>query len=198
MSKFNDVDDVIKLYEELGNSDYIGEKISQMEHALEAAYFAEKKKEYLQNTYKLSDKDFNEFLIGCLLHDIGHLIGMKYDLTQMENVGILRHENIGSEVLKKIGFGDIVCNLVLNHVNAKRYLCNIDKNYYLNLSDASKITLKHQGGVMNDYEKNLFEKDQYKDLYIEMRRIDEESKVENMKLPSIREYVKNMLDCIHN
>lgn len=195
--KFNKIEDIINLYEELGKSDYIGEKISQIEHALESAHFAEKKKEYLMSTYKLSDNEFNQFVLGCLLHDIGHLIGMKYDLTQMENVGILRHENIGAEVLKKIGFGDIVCNVVLNHVNAKRYLCNIDKNYYSNLSDASKITLKHQGGVMNEDEKNSFEKDHFKDLYIEMRRIDEESKVENMVLPNLRDYVKMMEECLN-
>ncbi len=61
----------------------------------------------------------------------------------MGNLGVLKHEEIGAEVLKNIGFDDKVCELVKNHVNAKRYLVSKDPKYYENLSEASKGTLNY-------------------------------------------------------
>ena len=54
------MESVLKLYEDYGNADYIGEKVSQKEHALQAAYFAE----YMHpNDY--------EFILAALFHDVG-------------------------------------------------------------------------------------------------------------------------------
>jgi predicted HD phosphohydrolase len=39
-----------------------------------------------------------------------------------ENVGRIGHETIGAEFLRSLGFGENVCRLVGNHVDAKRYV----------------------------------------------------------------------------
>ena len=57
------VDDIIKLYEELGNTDYIGKEVTQNEHAIQTA---------LQARGEGYD---DETVVACLLHDIGHLVG---------------------------------------------------------------------------------------------------------------------------
>lgn len=46
--------------------------------------------------------------------------------------------------------------IVKNHVNAKRYLVTKNPEYYDKLSEASKGTLVHQGGKMNEEEFNKF------------------------------------------
>ena len=45
-----------------------------------------------------------------------------------------------------------VAQLVLGHVQAKRYLCHANEHYYQKLSEASKKTLTFQGGVMTKEE----------------------------------------------
>lgn len=183
--EINSVDEVIKLYYELGKEDYIGEKINQVEHAIQSAMLAEEKKIGV------------EFEIGALLHDIGHLIGIRYNLSQMEGVGTLRHEEIGAMILKNIGFSSLVCNIVKNHVNAKRYLITKDPNYLNSLSEASKVTFKYQGGLMSEQEFNSFDLDSNKELYIEMRLIDDKAKIEYMILPEFKEYKLKMSQCIN-
>ncbi len=98
------VDDIINLYEELGNSDYIGEEVTQKEHAIQAALLAK-------------EEGFDdEAIIASLLHDIGHLIGLKYNLEEMENLVCLFHENIGAEVPRRVVMSEKICSLVKNHV----------------------------------------------------------------------------------
>ena len=178
------IEDIINLYKEFGSNDYIGEKITQIEHSVQAALLAQEK----------GDKSF---AVGALLHDIGHLIGMKYNLSAMESCGTLGHENIGAEILRKIGFNEVVCSIVRNHVNAKRYLIS-DSSYLETLSSASKITFKYQGGIMSDEEISNFESDKLKDTYIEMRYIDDKAKVENMTLPSFESFEGLMKECLIN
>jgi predicted HD phosphohydrolase len=85
--------------------------------------------------------------------DVGHLHGLSSNLPQMAGgVGILHHETVGAEYLRALGASERVCALVAAHVSAKRYLCATRPAYHSTLSDASKATLKLQGGVMNQKE----------------------------------------------
>jgi predicted HD phosphohydrolase len=66
----------------------------------------------------------------------------------MGQVGTKNHEFIGANYAYGLGLPYKTCKLISSHVNAKRYLCYSDPGYYGFLSDASKETLVHQGGVM--------------------------------------------------
>ncbi|CAJ1455748.1 unnamed protein product, partial [Effrenium voratum] len=131
------VDEVINLFQRHGSGDYIGEEVSQLEHALQAADLAAR-------------SGFgSEATIAALLHDVGHMLGLDdKSHARMEDCGIVDHENLGGQWLSRLGFSSTVCDLVARHVDAKRYLCAINQEYHDNLSAASKTTLRHQGGPM--------------------------------------------------
>jgi len=116
---------------------YIGEKVTMSEHMIQSAMLAEKA--------KCSD----DLICACLLHDYGHfLLEDPDELVKNKLDG--EHENIGYQYLKKF-FGQKIVEPIKYHVLAKRYLAR-DIKYFDFLSDASKISLKLQGGVLNDKE----------------------------------------------
>lgn len=179
------VDDIIKLYEDYGDRDYIGEAVTQAEHGIQAALCAE------------SEGYGDEEICGALLHDIGHLLGMKFGgHPRMAEFGVAGHENIGAELLRRLHFKEKVCELVRNHVNAKRFLVATDSKYYDSLSEASKNTLKYQGGKMSDEEVKRFKEQSTWQLCLKMRTWDEKAKVQNMKIPPFASYRDLMLRCI--
>ena len=168
--------DIIELYEKYGNSDYIGEIITQTEHALQSALLAEK--------YKPNDE---EFIVAALLHDIGHIIpnGIK-----MSDLGILEHEHEGAAYLKKYGFSERILYLISNHVNAKRYLISVSGEYMEKISDASRKTLKYQGGPMRPDEIENFKKHKYFEDVILLRNIDEAAKEKGAPTRNFIEYLE--------
>ena len=74
-----------------------------------------------------------QIIIGALLHDIGHLLGLAQDLprmiTQGRELGAQNHECLGGDFLKERCFPQIVCDIVRGHVNAKRYLVVKERGY---------------------------------------------------------------------
>lgn len=123
-----------------GDADYIGERVSQLEHSLQCADLARK-----------SGAD-DETVLGALLHDVGRFIPAAEKKEKMiwpdgTYVGIASHEVVGEEYLRHLGFSEKVCQLVGAHVMAKRYLTAVDQGYYDSLSQSSKRTLKFQVGV---------------------------------------------------
>ena len=124
------------------------------------------------------------------LFDIGHLLPMQAS-EDMEGMGHLRHEVIGADFLVSKGLPENMAILVKNHVQAKRYLTYKHPKYFEQLSDASKITLKYQGGVMTADEAEAFEKDPLFDLSLKMRTWDELAKEEEIPVPDLG-YLKEM------
>ena len=55
------------LFETCGDSNYIGEEVSIIEHSLQAAYFASRR------------STDTELIIASLLHDIGHALGLEVE-----------------------------------------------------------------------------------------------------------------------
>jgi phosphonate degradation associated HDIG domain protein len=156
-----------------GQADYIGEPVSQLEHAVQAAQLAERAGE--------SD----EVIVAALFHDIGHMIE---SAETMGGYGNADHEGLGAEYLKSLGFSDTVCSLVKGHVQAKRYLTYKHPSYYEKLSEASKQTLEYQGGRMTVDEAAAFEADPIFSLHLKMRAWDEQAKLENEPLPDMVKY----------
>jgi phosphonate degradation associated HDIG domain protein len=164
-------DEIIALFETKGGANYSGEKITQLEHACQAAQLAEK------------DGNDDEVILAAFLHDLGHLLDEGEE--EMDGYGVKDHEAIGAEYLKARGFSAKITTLVNAHVEAKRYLCAVNQRYFDNLSHASKMTLTFQGGVMREDELDVFERNPLKNLIIKMRTWDEEAKHENISLPDL-------------
>ena len=152
---------------------YIGEKLTISEHMIQSAMLAEKA------------KCNGSVICSCLLHDYGHFLIENPDSLVMNNKDG-KHESIGYEYLKKFFKKEIV-EPVKYHVIAKRYLAR-DKKYFNFLSEASKISLKLQGGVLNENESNEFKKKKYFKNSILVRKFDESAKQINIKMKSIDSY----------
>jgi hypothetical protein len=67
----------------------------------------------------------------------------------------------------------LICELVGSHVLAKRYLCTKKKLYYDKLSDASKETMKMQGGLMTPSEIMDFKLSVMPELKVYLREYDD-------------------------
>ena len=157
---------------------YIGEKVTMSEHMIQTAMLAEK------------TNSTTDLVCSSLLHDYGHFILENPDnLIKKNKDG--KHEDIGYEFLKKY-FKKDVLGPIKNHVKAKRYLARGSKYYEL-LSKASKISLKLQGGIMNNEEAIIFEKDEFFKNSIKLRKFDEVAKIAGLKIKSINEY-KSLLE----
>ena len=155
------------------NSLYIGEKLTMSEHMIQSAMLAEKSK---------CDDDL---ICSCLLHDYGHfLIDNPDELVKNKLDG--GHELIGYEYLKKF-FKEDVVEPIKYHVKAKRYLAR-NKKYYNHLSDASKISLELQGGILNKKECRKFETNKFFKDSIKLRKFDELAKKTNVKMKTINQY----------
>ena len=156
---------------------YIGEKVTISEHMIQAAMIAERA------------KSSSSLVCACLLHDYGHFIlEDPNELVRKKLDG--KHEDIGYEYLKKF-FKKEVVEPIKYHVVAKRYLAR-NKKYYNFLSNASKISLKLQGGILNENQSKKFKKKNYFKNSIKLRKFDEAAKKTNIKMKSINNY-KNLL-----
>lgn len=170
------------LYQVRGGEKYmIEEPITQSQHAIQTALQIKKMggSESLQ--------------VSGLLHDIGHLIDKNIDPS--ENIDD-KHEIKGGNWLKSRGFGPLVYNPIMMHVNAKKYMCCKDQEYISTLSKASKHTLKLQGGIMTNEEASLFEKEKYFKQAIMLRKADDLGKEISLEyLPefnTFKELVENV------
>ena len=170
------VDEIFSLYEEYGAADYIGEPVSQIEHMCQAAQLAE------------AEGYDEEVILAAFFHDIGHLCEHISIVKQMDGYGIEDHESLGSQFLREKGFSEKIARLVESHVPAKRYLTFKYPGYYDKLSEASRITLEKQGGMMSESEAQEFERDHFHPLFIKIREWDDKAKLEHIPLPSLEIY----------
>ena len=154
---------------------YIGEKVTMSEHMIQTAMLAE-----------IAKCDDN-LICSSLLHDYGHFILENPDeLVELDMDG--QHENIGYEYLITFFKKEIV-EPIKYHVLAKRYLAK-DKKYFDLLSEASKTSLKLQGGILNQEESIKFESQEFFKPSILLRKFDEAAKRTNLKMKSIHDYKK--------
>ena len=141
------VNEVFDLYVQYGSDDYIGEAISQIEHASQGAQLAEK-----------AGHD-DEVILAAFFHDIGHICVKTNEENDMGGYGVKSHEKVGADFLRERGFSEKIAKLVESHVQAKRFLTFKNPDYYARLSEASKKTLEFQGGPMDAAEADVFEND---------------------------------------
>ena len=152
---------------------YGNEDVTQLEHALQCADLAEK--------HKLP----HPTIVAALLHDIGHLLYEDVDPIHKGEDG--HHENLGADYLSKF-FKENVTLPIRAHVDSKRYLSKVEEGYYESLSEASKLSLKAQGGPFTEEEAEKFINKPFMKEAVEMRRFDDMAKVLNKKTPDLNHF----------
>ena len=171
------------LYRNYGRNGYIGELLSQLQHALQAARHALIRLQPDYTRGRILRETFCDMVLAAFFHDVGHLVRFirpgDLEIIQRNGVdlGVMDHERVGAEYLRSRGFSELVCELVEGHVRTKRYLASVDENYYNNLSNASKRTLETQGGLMSEQERMDFEDEPYFDYHILLREFDDAAKI---------------------
>lgn len=168
-------------FERRGQETY-GEGISQLEHAVQCAAFAER------------DGADAALVTAALLHDIGHLL---HDLpADVADSGIdTQHEASGSAWLSR-HFGLAVTEPVRMHVAAKRYLATMEPGYFDRLSDASKLSLRLQGGPMTSIQAATFAAEPFFTDAIRLRRWDEEGKIVGYHGPALDHFLPRVQACL--
>lgn len=164
-------DEIVTLFGDKGSTSYFGESVSQLEHALQAAWFARK------------ENASAHLVVAALLHDVGHLLTDMPEDAADHGVDS-KHEEIGEAWLSN-RFGPEVFEPVRLHVAAKRYLCASDTAYAAALSPASAQSLRLQGGPMNAHELEAFEKNRFHTEAVRLRIWDDNAKIPNLKTPDL-------------
>jgi len=174
-------EEVIQLMQKRGGEAYFGEPVSQLEHALQAAWLA-------------TQADSAPTLIAAaMLHDIGHLLHRLPENVADDGIDT-RHEEAGYAWLLA-RFGPAVAEPVHLHVAAKRYLCRVDPDYYARLSPASVQSLALQGGPFTDEEAREFERLPWHREAVQLRRWDDAAKQAGLAVPGLEEY-RRLLDML--
>lgn len=159
------------LFAEIGARDYLGEAVSQEAHALQCAVCADQA------------DDPPELVAAALLHDIGHYLNALPEHAAVHGLDD-RHEITGAAFLARF-FPAEVSEPVRLHVDAKRYLCAVEPDYFDRLSSASVRSLELQGGPMDEAECAAFAANPHHKAAVKLRRYDETGKVAGLKTPSV-------------
>lgn len=165
------VDRCFDLLDRLGRDRRYGdEAVSQLEHALQCAWLAER------------DGAPASLITAALLHDIGHLLQTDKDAVLRGED--LRHEIRAAEYLKA-HFADAVTAPIRQHVAAKRYLTAVDPAYARGLSPASVRSLEVQGGPFTRDDAHAFLTQPFAGAAIQLRRWDDLAKVAGRATPNL-------------
>jgi [1-hydroxy-2-(trimethylamino)ethyl]phosphonate dioxygenase len=170
----NVVDEICELFATKGHAAYVGEPVSQLEHALQSAYHAEQA------------GASNALVVAALLHDFGHLVHKLPEDAADHGIDT-RHEKLGQAWLSRY-FGAEVTEPIRLHVAAKRYLCATDGEYLRQLSPASVQSLGLQGGPFSQAEIVEFEGNHWYRESLALRRWDDLAKVPDMAVPGLEHY----------
>ena len=172
------VEQCIELLRDRGHSEYGGEPVTQLEHALQSALLAEQ------------ESASPELIAAALLHDIGHLLHALPDDAPGDGIDDV-HEELGYRYLRQI-FPDAVTEPVRLHVPAKRYLCGKDQSYLAQLSPPSVLSLKLQGGPMSAEEVAAFREHPFLADALRLRRWDDEAKVVDLVTPPLEHFLPHV------
>jgi phosphonate degradation associated HDIG domain protein len=167
------VDEIFATFDRRGGDRY-GEHVTQLEHALQCAYLGAR-------------EGADESLIAAaLLHDYGHFFEGRGDAAERDGEDA-HHEAHGAKLLRQ-WFAPAVTTPVALHVAAKRYLCAVEPDYMAALSDASRLSLRLQGGPFSAEQATGFSEAPYAADAVRLRRWDDEGKVAGAIIPALETY----------
>jgi phosphonate degradation associated HDIG domain protein len=173
------VEEILRLFQTRGRDAYLGEPVSQAEHALQSAHLA------------VLEGAPDALVVAALLHDVGHLLHSLGDDAADRGIDD-RHEYAGASWLAK-NFGPEVAEPARLHVDAKRYLCAVEPAYLEGLSPASKLSLTLQGGPMTPEEVTRFESNPHHREAVQLRRWDDRAKVSGLDVPGLEDYLGRLV-----
>lgn len=157
------VEEIELLYSRWGTHNY-DERLSQSEHAVQCAQFA------------IENGADNELVVAALLHDVGHILTLEQKVGSVNLDTNDSHEATGAAYLAP-NFSSHVTAPIALHVEAKRYLCTVESDYFASLSAGSVRSLELQGGLMTKAEVERFENHPAAQRAIALRRWDEAGKI---------------------
>jgi predicted HD phosphohydrolase len=172
------IEKVFEIFTQQGGNAYVGEPVTQLEHALQTALAARRHQARA------------EMITAALLHDIGHFLH-EFDQDCADANIDSQHEIVGEQFLRKYFKAD-VAELVKHHVNAKRYLTATNEKYSNNLTGASLKSLQLQGGPMQPHEVQAFEAHPLFHDILLLRCWDEGAKIPNKPLPPITDFLPEL------
>lgn len=177
--------DIELLFCRHGASQYSGEPVTQLQHALQTAHLAEQ------------SGAGDELVTACLLHDLGHLLndqGRGFDDTPSLRGIDDTHQYFAIPFLRGL-FPGAVLDAIKLHVDAKRYLCQANPDYYAKLSDDSKRSLALQGGVFSAEQADGFLRQYGARDAVMLRQWDDLAKQADLETPSLAHFLARAERC---
>jgi predicted HD phosphohydrolase len=167
------ISEIIDLFARFGSGGY-GEDLSLERHMLQSAAMA--------RSLGASDS----VVAAALLHDIGYFLhaGAETSIDEGRNI---EHEALGATWLSSAFSAEVTAPIAL-HVEAKRYLCAVEPDYYDHLSQASRLSLTVQGGVMSPEEAIAFAAHPALEAAVLLRRCDDLGKDVRVPKGAIEDY----------
>ncbi len=179
------IETIVEILETRGPNRYGSEAVSQLDHALQCAQIA------------ADAGESKELVVSALLHDLGHMINVDssqraaFNATVQERFDDL-HQLHAVSFLRGT-FSERILAPIRMHVDAKRYLCAIDFNYWKNLTPASKYSLELQGGTFDATEAKQFSAKPHALRAVSLRRFDDQAKKPGIRTESL-EFFSRLLD----
>ena len=174
--------DIETLFAKHGASQYSGEPVTQLEHALQAAQLAEE-----------AGAD-DELVTAALLHDLGHLLNDQGESPTLRGIDDM-HQYFALPFLRGV-FGDRLLDAIRWHVDAKRYLCATRPGYRSHLSDDSKRSLALQGGTSSPEDAAAFIARKHAADAVALRLWDDLAKAPAMPTPPLSHYLTIAERCL--
>jgi phosphonate degradation associated HDIG domain protein len=174
------IDEIFALFAKYGERGY-GEDVNQREHALQAAHFAREAGEP------------DTLVAAALLHDVGQFLNEAGEVAERDGRDA-RHEVNGADLLARY-FPELVVAPIRLHVAAKRYLCAVDPAYHDDLSAASRLSLRLQGGPFEAQEAADFSRLPYADEALRLRRYDDLGKQRDLAVVPLEEH-RSLLESV--
>ena len=176
------LNDIELLFARHGASQYAGEPVTQLEHALQTAHLAEQ-----------SGAD-DALVTACLLHDLGHLLNDQGETPSLRGIDDT-HQYFALPFLRGL-FPDAVLDAIKLHVDAKRYLCQANAGYFARLSDDSKRSLALQGGVFGAEQAAAFLAQSGARDAVLLRQWDDLAKQADLATPSLVHFLGRAERCL--
>ena len=175
------LDDIQQLFDRHGAAQYSGEPVTQLEHALQTARFAE----------EAGGSD--ALVTACLLHDLGHLLNDLGETPSLRGIDDT-HQYFALPFLRGL-FPAEVLDAIKLHVDAKRYLCQAVAGYHDRLSADSKRSLALQGGVFSASEAQAFLRQPGAADAVRLRQWDDLAKQAGAATPPLAHFLERARRC---
>jgi phosphonate degradation associated HDIG domain protein len=176
------LEDITHLFARHGSAQYSGEPVTQLEHALQTAHFAEQ------------SEAGDELVTACLLHDLGHLLNEQGETPTLRGIDDT-HQYFALPFLRGL-FPDTVLEAIRLHVDAKRYLCQANPGYYAKLSDDSKRSLLLQGGALDAAQAAVFIGHPGARDAVMLRQWDDLAKQAELRTPTLEHFINRAARCV--